>query len=592
MSFDLLKTSNGHWLTQLLMTGLTMVTQGKLPNDDKKLKESLLEITKKIEAARQQKTEADEKDSKPLNERKIQVWMQKHHKKTEIFNFFKKWPKADQHQHGEAIISANEYAEYAAKKRLYFDPKNNKVSETNKKGMTAISDTASKEALKRLMDVNNCPPSENPNEFFFRVSCSVIDSITEIMPFAEQDKRIIAQLVEEEHTYAPIMIDLPQLKREPADHYKRLFASKQFRKLVTELRTIRKLKGDFTQIDVHRVRLNLRYKLEPFLDEAWRELEKDISESVKAMEDEFAKVHKQRLEEHGKRCPTVKYIFPVMRDLDHAIFFQQTAKVFALMQYSSSRSKLVRGYQLVGSETDEKAKENYLMQMLMIDFCRRKYPKGNAFLHTGELAKKVEISHTKYYNRIYETINLGCADLFGERKVRRISHATSLTESDILSLKINQVCVEVCLTSNEKLLGIKTTGNALERVTPLHVLRKYGVPFTICADDPTHLGTTLSKEYARAILECGLTYQEIKNSQRVLRHFSPELDGESIYEPHPEISGLMVINDTFENVDKLGWEPDDSAKRILRKSEMAREQVIWEMKTAKYEEEFVKANSL
>lgn len=513
---------------------------------------------------------------------------------TLISRFFEKWPKADNHQHGEALIPVSEYQLYleTVGRTLHYDAKTSRVFKEAAAGTIPVSEAIQKQDLKRLMSISGCPKDKAANDFFFNVCCNMIDSITGNMSFETQNRLIVDQLVKEGHTYAPIMIDLPNL-RKPPQKLVDLFNSSEFKKFSQKLKDL-EWQPKVSTVETLKKRLELRKSLNAFFNKASETLQKMIPETIEAMEKEFAAANDAAKKRHGEKCPTVKYIIPVMRcQIDLAAFFQQTMEIFALIQ----RSKLVRGYQIVGSESDPFAKENFLIQMFIIDYCREKYKgNGSIALHTGELHPK-DLPKPARIKRIFDTIHLGYIDPkeASQRKVHRISHGVTLTDEDIDLILEKDVCVEVCMTSNKELLQVfineELTGLSLDKANvlrkagyanPLLKLFQHGVPFTICADDPTHFGINLADELKKAVLEGGLNYRHIKNSQRVLRHYAPELDGESIYENHPDIRGLMVIKDKYKNVDKIGWK-----NSVKDESEKAREQIKWEQLTADYELEFM-----
>ena len=77
-----------------------------------------------------------------------------------------------------------------------------------------------------------------------------------------------------------------------------------------------------------------------------------------------------------------------------------------------------------------------------------------------------------------------------------------------------QIAVEICLTSNDLILGVK--GNR----HPFPVYRKFGVPVVIATDDEGVSRSDMTHEYLRAVEGYGLSYAELKKIVRDSLSFS------------------------------------------------------------------------
>jgi adenosine deaminase len=90
------------------------------------------------------------------------------------------------------------------------------------------------------------------------------------------------------------------------------------------------------------------------------------------------------------------------------------------------------------------------------------------------------------------------------------------------------IMVEINLTSNDGILGIKGKDH------PLAAYRAAHVPWALSTDDEGVSRIDLTHEYARGVDEQNLTYLDLKRSARTsLEHAF--LHGESLY-PHPTTS--------------------------------------------------------
>jgi hypothetical protein len=84
------------------------------------------------------------------------------------------------------------------------------------------------------------------------------------------------------------------------------------------------------------------------------------------------------------------------------------------------------------------------------------------------------------------------------------------------------VLVEICLTSNDVILGVSGDRH------PLPIYMKYGVPVALATDDLGVSRSDMTHEYLRAVESYGLSYGEVKRMAREsLEHsFIP---GESLW---------------------------------------------------------------
>lgn len=71
-------------------------------------------------------------------------------------------------------------------------------------------------------------------------------------------------------------------------------------------------------------------------------------------------------------------------------------------------------------------------------------------------------------------------------------------------MKRRRIAVEINLTSNEFILGVKDDAH------PFMLYRQAGVPTVLSTDDPSILRTSLTQQYVLATLRYGLSYPEIK----------------------------------------------------------------------------------
>lgn len=556
-------------------------------------------------------------------------------------SFFAGWPKGENHVHGEAIIPVDRYMDWIHHNPCYYDRKEKKFF--REKGFDRIAGNEITGILETevrdLMSLAGWKESlgQSKKDYFFHVVCPLIDSLSVLMDqkdYTEIHRLMMAELVRQNYTYAPIMMDLPHLRNNdslesaPSARFVKVFAIMRKNLWINELEF---LAG-----------------IEIISTKALEELCKSTLSSDR-MESVFSEANKKVSKEYEEgKYPKVKIIAPVMRDLPLHEFFEQTAEVFS----GANAGTILRGYQLIGDEASRASKSDFQTQVYVIDFFRRQFPKCAISLHAGEL-DDANASPSTRQNRVHNSIHLGwkvddealtkdvnsksanciykseasqkvigtaaldslfpndktpvkarnplpfsrgfvyqsIRKTFGDKfitgnskvaKVMRVSHGISLSHDELMEIKRLGICVEVCLTSNEVLYGINPDNHLI------HGLMREGIFFTINTDDPTHLNTTLTKELIKAAMDYGLTYEQIKNCQRVLRHFSAELTGESIYSIDPKKPGFLKFKKRFKEIEKVNGKLNPNQEKFLAASEKAREQVRWEQAVDKYEAEFRK----
>ena len=95
----------------------------------------------------------------------------------------------------------------------------------------------------------------------------------------------------------------------------------------------------------------------------------------------------------------------------------------------------------------------------------------------------------------------------------RIGHgAAVMSENDPIGLlhemARKNVLVEICLTSNDVILGVSGDRH------PLPVYMKYGVPVALATDDEGVSRSDMTHEYLRAVETYGLSYPDLKRMAR------------------------------------------------------------------------------
>ena len=197
---------------------------------------------------------------------------------------------------------------------------------------------------------------------------------------------------------------------------------------------------------------------------------------------------------------TIRYLYQVLRGFPPEQVFAQILTGFEL----ASVDPRVVGLNLVMPEDGAISMRDFDLHMKMIDYLHRIYPKVHITLHAGELAMGLVPPDGLRFH-IRESIEVGHAE--------RIGHGVDvINERDPFGLlhemADHKVLVEICLTSNDVILGIKGDEH------PFPIYREFKVPVTLATDDEGVSRTDLTHEYLRALLTYNLSYHDLKELAR------------------------------------------------------------------------------
>jgi adenosine deaminase len=197
---------------------------------------------------------------------------------------------------------------------------------------------------------------------------------------------------------------------------------------------------------------------------------------------------------------TVGYICQILRESPPQ---QAFAQILAATMLASEDPRVV-GINMVQPEDGLISMRDYHLQMQMVGYAHKLYPKAHITLHAGELASGLVPPDGLRFH-IREAVQIAQAE--------RIGHGVDLAyetgSTDLLAeMKRRRVMVEINLTSNDAILGVRGKDH------PLPVYRSHGVPVALSTDDEGVARSHLTQEYLRAALEFGLSYPELKDMVR------------------------------------------------------------------------------
>jgi adenosine deaminase len=210
----------------------------------------------------------------------------------------------------------------------------------------------------------------------------------------------------------------------------------------------------------------------------------------------------------------IRYIYTIGRGQPPISVFTQ-----ALIGFELNRGdpRFV-GINIAAPEDGRVSMRDYHLHMQMLDYLHSLYPKVNLTLHAGELAPGLVPPEGLRFH-IREAIELGHA--------QRIGHGVDVFYEDdaaglLREMAQRHIMVEINLTSNDVILGVKGVDH------PLAGYRAAHVPVALSTDDEGNSRIDLTHEYVKGAEEQGLNYIDLKQMARTSFEHA-FLPGESLW---------------------------------------------------------------
>jgi adenosine deaminase len=269
----------------------------------------------------------------------------------------------------------------------------------------------------------------------------------------------------------------------------------------------------------------------------------------------------------------VRFVYQVLRAFSPQQVFAQTLLGFETVEQSiEQHSDDWVAINFVQPEDYMVSMRDYTLHMKMIEYLRGLYPKVHITLHAGELAPgMVPPEGTRFHIR--QALELAHAE--------RIGHGVDVMYEDnssalLKELAAGHVMIEINLTSNDGILGIKGAQH------PFQTYRAAHVPVALSTDDQGVSRIDITHEYVRAALEYHLIYQDLKQLARTgMEHNF--LSGESLWAKPDEFT-IAVPPCRGQN---LGTgKPSTACKAFLDANEKAAAQWELERRFREFEAKF------
>ena len=197
---------------------------------------------------------------------------------------------------------------------------------------------------------------------------------------------------------------------------------------------------------------------------------------------------------------TIRYLYQVLRGFPKEQVFAQTLLGF---EVASADPRFV-GINYVMPEDGATSMADYALHMKMVGFLHGLYPKVHISLHAGELAPGLVTPEGLCCH-----IRLAVEEAHAER----IGHGVDVMYEDrpydlLKELAAKHVMVEINLTSNDVILGVKGKDH------PLPLYRKYHVPVALSTDDEGVSRIDMTHEFVRAAETYSLSYADLQQMVR------------------------------------------------------------------------------
>ena len=265
---------------------------------------------------------------------------------------------------------------------------------------------------------------------------------------------------------------------------------------------------------------------------------------------------------------TIRYVSQVSRGAALGQVFAQMVTGFALANDPGSK---VVALNLVQAEDMLPSMQNFNVHMEMLNFLRPQYPRAHVTLHAGELAPGLVPP---------EGLTFHIRDSVLKGHAQRIGHGVDIMHEDepyqlLKELVRRDVMIEICLTSNDTILGVRKEHH------PLATYLEYGVPVALATDDEGVSRSEISREFLKAAQDHGLRYMQLKTMARTSLQYA-FISGASLWADSKK--GIAVSQCTPDISSTLEISP--ACKQFLNGSEKASLQLKLEREFKTFESQY------
>jgi len=168
---------------------------------------------------------------------------------------------------------------------------------------------------------------------------------------------------------------------------------------------------------------------------------------------------------------------------------------------AAKKDSLIVGVNIVAPEDDPVSMHDYWLHMRMFAYCHQKYPSVKYSMHAGEITEGY-VQPEALTNHISEAVYVAGAHRIGHG----VDIAYERNNYELLNyMSRSHIAVEINLSSNEYILGIKDDAH------PLMLYYRFHVPVVISTDDAGVNRSSLTEQYVLlASRYKNISYSDIK----------------------------------------------------------------------------------
>ena len=168
---------------------------------------------------------------------------------------------------------------------------------------------------------------------------------------------------------------------------------------------------------------------------------------------------------------------------------------------AAKKDSLIVGVNIVAPEDDPVSMHDYWLHMRMFAYCHQKYPSVKYSMHAGEITEGY-VQPEALTNHISEAVYVAGAQRIGHG----VDIAYERNNYELLNyMSRSHIAVEINLSSNEYILGIKDDAH------PLMLYYRFHVPVVISTDDAGVNRSSLTEQYVLlASRYKNISYSDIK----------------------------------------------------------------------------------
>ena len=399
----------------------------------------------------------------------------------ELTAFISQMPKGgDLHNHYSGAIYAETYFNWAVKNDFWLNTETLQVSSDENKGnewtnFSALAKAGQlntyREKLLQLWSMKNYNGNDGEQHFFATFGLfSPLSNINYSEGLAELKQRAITENV----SYLEVMFSRVDFSKQNID------STNEYNSMLED-------------IQAHKDSVKLKQVLDRLYNKVMR---LPVEDSVNSFTHLLDSLHYNTHIDDDKF--TMRYQTYIIRTQNPVTTFKNLVVSFK----AAKKDSLIVGVNIVAPEDDPVSMRDYWLHMQMFAYCHQKNSSIKYSMHAGEI--------TQGYVQP-EELTWHISEAVYKAGAQRIGHGIDIAYENnnyklLNYMNKNHVAVEINLSSNEYILGVKNDAH------PLLLYNRFHVPIVISTDDAAINRSSLTEQYILlAARYKEMSYADIKN---------------------------------------------------------------------------------